>query len=437
MPGKRSYVSAVPGTLTQAQLRRQERDRPFLTQPPPPPPLDVPGRRPLWADVAVDHGEPPLSGLYLHSICSANSFMHETIFRRPARAPTPPPPFECGDEWREEDLVVLSDSVVLDKDVSLPIKVFLAEQFYIGDCEEELMITTDPLQPACAGGEIFCFEDAPTICKEYSLPVPLCLEALTSCSGSLVSLVSPTMDSFGLTLRRFIRVNGGNMKGTISFGLRLRNWLRDQPSINGGLSGEESGFILDQPSRKGDLSGEENFTATEPLYQKLGDSAIRESNVPAEAEPLYQKAAEPLYQNGRIGGIFDDKDAGECPTEGALSFNSNACNMVDSSPDPNNYNADSFNSNACLVVEKLQISAEYFEFREFVNQNETEVNPLAQISTENHSVQIACEKLETLLTEYIFDLAKEFLKTNRQTFFLSFARACPPPLGFVALSRFP
>ena len=91
--------------------------------------------------------------------------------------------------------------------------------------------------------------------------------------------------------------------------------------------------------------------------------------------------------------------------------------MVDSSPDPNNYNADSYNSNACHVVEKLQISAEYFEFREFVNQNETEVNPLAQILTENHSVQIACEKLETLLTEYIFDLAKEFLKTNRQTFF--------------------
>ena len=72
----------------------------------------------------MDHGEPPSSGLYLHSSSSA-------------RAPTPPPPNERGDEWREEDLVLSSDSFVLDKDVSLPIKVFLAEHFYVGDSEEE------------------------------------------------------------------------------------------------------------------------------------------------------------------------------------------------------------------------------------------------------------------------------------------------------------
>ena len=33
MPGKRSYVSAVPGCLTPQQLRRQARDRAFLPQP--------------------------------------------------------------------------------------------------------------------------------------------------------------------------------------------------------------------------------------------------------------------------------------------------------------------------------------------------------------------------------------------------------------------
>ena len=162
MPGKRSYVSAVPGTLTQAQLRRQERDRPFLPLPPPPPPVDVPGRRPLWTDFAVDHGEPPSSGLYLHSSSSA-------------RAPTPPPPNERGDEWREEDLVLLSDSFVLDKDVSLPMKVFLAEQFYVGDSEEE----EHPIGGWHGGhilhgdvNELLRFEDAPTCDKGCSLPVP-------------------------------------------------------------------------------------------------------------------------------------------------------------------------------------------------------------------------------------------------------------------------
>ena len=50
MPGKRSYVSALPGCLTKDQLRRQARDHAFLPQPPPPPLLEVPHRRTAWAD---------------------------------------------------------------------------------------------------------------------------------------------------------------------------------------------------------------------------------------------------------------------------------------------------------------------------------------------------------------------------------------------------
>ena len=53
MTGKRSYVSAVPGCLTQSQLRRQARDRMFLPQPPPPPILDAPRRRSAWADFPI------------------------------------------------------------------------------------------------------------------------------------------------------------------------------------------------------------------------------------------------------------------------------------------------------------------------------------------------------------------------------------------------
>ena len=72
----------------------------------------------------------------------------------------------------------------------------------------------------------------------------------------------------------------------------------------------------------------------------------------------------------------------------------------------------SANPNACptLADEKVQISVEYFELREFVNLHETEVNPLVQILKQDPSVQIACDKLDMLLTEYIFDLAKDFIK---------------------------
>ena len=50
---KNKYVSAVPGCMTQDQMRRQARDRGFLPQPPPPPLLEVPRRRSAWADFPI------------------------------------------------------------------------------------------------------------------------------------------------------------------------------------------------------------------------------------------------------------------------------------------------------------------------------------------------------------------------------------------------
>ena len=83
MPGKRSWVNAVTGSMTPDQLRRQARDRPFLPQPPPPP------RFSAWEDI-VDKSDcatqcdlaftaerpsfyaaqavPPLSGVFLDTI---------------------------------------------------------------------------------------------------------------------------------------------------------------------------------------------------------------------------------------------------------------------------------------------------------------------------------------------------------------------------------
>jgi hypothetical protein len=53
MPGKRSYVSAVPGCLTPQQLRRQARDRAFLPPPPPPPLIKAPRRFAAWEDLPI------------------------------------------------------------------------------------------------------------------------------------------------------------------------------------------------------------------------------------------------------------------------------------------------------------------------------------------------------------------------------------------------
>lgn len=63
----------------------------------------------------------------------------------------------------------------------------------------------------------------------------------------------------------------------------------------------------------------------------------------------------------------------------------------------------------------VQISNEYFELEEFVNLHETEENPLVQIVMHDPHVQNGCKRLDNLLTELIFDLAKEFLRANRQT----------------------
>ena len=81
MPGKRSYVNAVTGCMTQDQIRRQARDRAFLPQPPPPPLSEAP-RHSAWADIVdrcdcatqCDHvfaampADPPLSGKFLDTI---------------------------------------------------------------------------------------------------------------------------------------------------------------------------------------------------------------------------------------------------------------------------------------------------------------------------------------------------------------------------------
>ena len=81
MPGKRSWVNAVPGSMTPDQIRRQARDCSFLPQPPPPPLPKAP-RRTAWEDVvdtcetatqcdspfAAVQGEPPLSGKVLDTI---------------------------------------------------------------------------------------------------------------------------------------------------------------------------------------------------------------------------------------------------------------------------------------------------------------------------------------------------------------------------------
>ena len=82
MPGKRSYVNAVTGCLTPAQLRRQARDRAFLPQPPPPPLSEAP-RYSAWEDTvdkcdcatqccdlafSAEQADPPLSGKFLDTI---------------------------------------------------------------------------------------------------------------------------------------------------------------------------------------------------------------------------------------------------------------------------------------------------------------------------------------------------------------------------------
>ena len=124
----------------------------------------MPGKR-SYANFATQSepivpGEPPLSGLYLHTINRALGNIEGQC--QPARAPSPAPPLECDDEWRDEDIVVLSDSVVLDKDVSLPNEIFLAdlnpykiplkelpdecETFYIGDSDEEEQPVPFPLR---------------------------------------------------------------------------------------------------------------------------------------------------------------------------------------------------------------------------------------------------------------------------------------------------
>jgi len=81
MPGKRSWVNAVTGSMTPDQLRRQARDRPFLPQPPPPPLPEAP-RRSAWEDMGdtrdcatqcdpaftAEQADPPLSGKFLDTI---------------------------------------------------------------------------------------------------------------------------------------------------------------------------------------------------------------------------------------------------------------------------------------------------------------------------------------------------------------------------------
>ena len=66
MPNRRSYFNAVPGSLTDEQLRRQNRDQCFRAHklpPPPPPPVPIPEVvRPLcrpWADLVDEECDTP------------------------------------------------------------------------------------------------------------------------------------------------------------------------------------------------------------------------------------------------------------------------------------------------------------------------------------------------------------------------------------------
>ena len=217
MTGKRSYVSAVPGCLTQSQLRRQARDRLFLPQPPPPPILDAPRRRSAWADFPIgledddpavttteratqcdlpcpsEIVEPPLSGLYLDTINRALGIIEKQC--QPANAPVPPPPLECVDLWNAKELgclpesVVFVESVVLDEDVSLPSTISLddlipylpfsaSESFYIGDdsdsADTEVRFAEADIEEKCIEAELKDAEEdarrgAQAMCEEADI----------------------------------------------------------------------------------------------------------------------------------------------------------------------------------------------------------------------------------------------------------------------------
>ena len=117
-------------------------------------------------------------------------------------------------------------------------------------------------------------------------------------------------------------------------------------------------------------------------------------------------------------GNPDDNDVGAAKVAGVASepplaclpesFNSHARQAPDNR-DTSKDTDDSFNSNAC-PSEKEQIESEYFELRQFGRLHEDEVNP-------RPCVQIACDKLDDLLTKYIFVLAKDYLNENRQTLY--------------------
>ena len=88
-------------------------------------------------------------------------------------------------------------------------------------CEDELMFSADPLQPSCAGGEILCFEDSVVLDKDVSLPIIISLAELIP---SITKSAPTDAIEFGFELRR--RVRDWAPKPAGSFGIPLRRLVR-------------------------------------------------------------------------------------------------------------------------------------------------------------------------------------------------------------------
>ena len=319
MPGKRSYVNAVPGCLTPDQVRRQARDRSYLPQPPPPPLF------PAWEDLTekCDAGTqydltftaerhifsaaqavPPLSGDYFDTINKALGIIAmqsrmlatplpprtisletllpydehavETLLEDPVSQPHEDAPFSITvDSSPLLELITLEDSLIPEKDISLTCAT--CEKFFIG--EDPLLVVPE--------------DDTTAHFANLEERVTRALAQLDT-DHDLIILGN-------IQIEKRVSALEGIAQGT------SRPYILDQPSINGGLCGEEN--VL-----------EEVGEAAEPLYLNVPSDVAE--NVPSDlaAEPFYQDevaeesacAPEPFTaaQHRVINSIFTNSFAG-------------------------------------------------------------------------------------------------------------------------------